>query len=113
MSDVRLKSEVWIKAQLRVCDVQCLPAVIARRGDADAGQVLIKVIKSRDACELLASRFDDQGRKAWMIVMHGGEGDCDAYIQRETNVDPDLWVLEIEDPQNVYRPDGEKPKNYH
>jgi len=37
MSEPRLKSEIWVKAQLRLCDVTFLPCVVARRGDADAG----------------------------------------------------------------------------
>lgn len=43
MSEPRLKSEIWVKAQLRLCDIAFLPCVVARRGDADAGQVLVKV----------------------------------------------------------------------
>lgn len=110
MSDARLKSEIWVKAQLRLCDVNLMPAVIARRGDADAGQVLVKVIRSRADCDLLAQRFDDDGKRVWTVVAGGTEGDCDAYIAREADVDPDLWVLEIEDPQDRYRPDGEEPR---
>lgn len=109
MSEVRLKSGIWVKAQLRLCDQNFMPAVVARRGDADAGQVLVKVIQSRTDCELLARRFDADGRRVWMVVALGGEGECDAYIARESNIDPDLWVLEIEDMQRRYLPDGEAP----
>jgi hypothetical protein len=112
MSEPRLKSELWIKAQLRLCDLNCMPAVIARRGDADAGQILIKVMKSHTNGELLARRFDAQGRRAWMILVQGTESDCDAYIAREADTDPDLWVLEIEDRRGMYKPDGEEPAKF-
>ena len=112
MSEARLKSELWIKAQLRLCDLNCMPAVIARRGDADAGQILLKVMKSRVSGEVLARRFDAQGRRAWMILVQGSESDCDAYIAREADVDPDLWVLEIEDARGLYQPDGEEPAKF-
>ncbi|MCR4377600.1 MAG: DUF1491 family protein [Rhodospirillales bacterium] len=112
MSEPRLKSELWIKAQLRLCDLNCMPAVIARRGDVDAGQILIKVMKSRISCDLLARRFDAQGRRAWMILVQGAESDCDAYVAREADIDPDLWVLEIEDPRGLYKPDGEEPAKF-
>ena len=112
MAAPRLKSEIWIKAQLRLCDQAFMPAVIARRGDPDAGQVLIKrlgVGGDMRACELVARRFTAEGERAWMVVVHGDERDCDAYIAREADIDPDLWVLEIEDPKDAYRPDGQVP----
>ena len=42
MTEPRLKTDLWIRAQIRLCDTQLIPAVIARRGDSDAGQVMIK-----------------------------------------------------------------------
>ena len=109
MSEPRLKSEIWIKAQLRLCDVTCLPCVVARRGDADAGQVLVKVNRLDQGCELLARRYSDAGTRAWTVVAGPDEVGCDAYIEREANMDPDLWVLDIEDPQGTYLPDGQTP----
>lgn len=109
MSEARLKSGIWVQAQLRLCDQGCMPAVISRRGDADAGQVLVKVLKSRTLCELLARRFDDDGRRVWTVVINASESDCDAYVAREADIDPDLWVLEVEDPQGRYLPDGIEP----
>ena len=109
MSDARLKSGIWVQAQLRLCDQNCMPAVISKRGDADAGQVLVKVLASRTACELLARRFNDDGARVWSAVVSGSESECDAYIEREADIDPDLWVLEVEDPKGQYLPDGEVP----
>ena len=110
MSEPRLKSEIWVKAQLRLCDLAFLPCVVARRGDADAGQVLVKVNRLDRGCELLARRYTDDGGRAWTVVAQGeDEAACDAYIAREADMDPDLWVLDIEDPQGKYRPDGEDP----
>ncbi|MBF0247300.1 MAG: DUF1491 family protein [Alphaproteobacteria bacterium] len=113
MEEPRLKTEFWVKAQLRICDLALLPAVVARRGDADAGQVLVKVNRMGAGCELLARRMDALGRRVWMAVAGGGGPDaeslCDSYVLREADIDPDLWVLEIEDPKGQYRPDGQTP----
>jgi len=109
MSEPRLKSGIWIKAQLRLCDLALLPCVVAKRGDADAGQVLIKVNRFGRGCELLAQRYTDDGGRAWTVIADGNEAACDAYISRESNVDCDLWVLDIEDPGGTYKPDGQEP----
>lgn len=109
MSEPRLKSEIWVKAQLRLCDLTCLACVVARRGDADAGQVLVKVNRLGQGCELLARRYSEADMRAWTVVAGPDEAACDAYIEREANMDPDLWVLDIEDPQGTYLPDGQIP----
>ena len=113
MSEPRLKTDVWIKAQVRLCDRACLSAMVVRRGDADAGQVLIKRNRLGRGCELLARRFTVDGARVWMVVAGGDDVDaecaCDAYIVREADIDPDLWVLEIEDPGGAYQPDGQEP----
>lgn len=109
MSEPRLKSEIWVKAQLRLCDLTFLPCVVARRGDADAGQVLIKLNRLSLGCELLARRYTDEGARAWTVVAGEDEAACDAYIEREADMDPDLWVLDIEDPHGKYLPDGQTP----
>ena len=113
MTELRLKTEIWIKAQLRLCDQAFLPAVIVRRGDADAGQVLIKHNRLGRGCRLLARRFNLEGERIWTIVAGGAdlhaERDCDAYIEHELDIDPDLWVMEVEDTEGVYQPDGQEP----
>jgi hypothetical protein len=109
MSEPRLKSGIWVKAQLRLCDQASLPCVVARRGDADAGQVLIKHNRLENGCELLGRRFSAQGDQVWMVVAGDDERACDDYIARESNIDSDLWVLEIEDVGDVYKPDGQVP----
>ena len=109
MSEPRLKTEFWVKAQLRICDQALLSCVVARRGDADAGQVLLKMDRRDGLWELLARRFDGTGERVWAVVASGVENDVDAYVEREADVDPDLWVLEIDDPKRAYLPDGQQP----
>jgi len=113
MTQMRLKTEFWVKAQLRLCDQSFLPAVVVRRGDRDAGQVLIKLNRLGRGCELLGRRFTAEGERAWMVVAGGDGADaeqaCDGYIARELDIDMDLWVIEIEDPQGTFQPDGQVP----
>lgn len=109
MSEPRLKSGFWVKAQLRLCDQSFLPCVVAKRGDEDAGQILIKINRLSKGCQLLAKRYSDDGGRAWTVVAGNDEKACDAYVFRESDRDADLWVLEIEDLNGTYKPDGQEP----
>lgn len=40
---MRLKSEIWVKAYIRRCAGEGVPAVVVRRGDEDAGVIFLKV----------------------------------------------------------------------
>ena len=38
-----LNTGLWVSAQVRICDRAFIPATIVRRGDPDAGTVLLKL----------------------------------------------------------------------
>jgi hypothetical protein len=35
------------------------------------------------------------------------EAEADAYVARQGEFDPDIWVLEVQDPQGAYEIDGD------
>ncbi|PPR12215.1 MAG: hypothetical protein CFH41_00249 [Alphaproteobacteria bacterium MarineAlpha11_Bin1] len=109
MSEPRLKTDIWIRAQIRLCDINFIPAVVTRRGDSDAGQVLINLNRLNGTFELFARTSTLDGTPAWRSVTGGNPMDEKAaltFIEREANVDPDIWVLEIEDRDRKYQLDG-------
>jgi hypothetical protein len=95
-----LKTEVWVKALIRRCGIQAVPAMVVRRGDDSAGVVMVKVnTLNGEACVYTPARQGD-GSRIW--IEGGGPGfkpetEVDAYIARQLNFDPDIWVIEIED----------------
>lgn len=105
----RLKTRLWIQAQIRLCDIESIPAVVVHRGDADAGAVLLKINRLGDGCEVLTRFRGLDGEAGWMRgtgpdpVM---EQEADDYVRRQLDRDRDVWVLEIEDPNGRYRLDG-------
>ena len=109
MFEPSLKSGLWIKAQLRLCDLKLLSAYVAVRGDPDAGAILIKLNLLDGTAKVFTQVSGINGQRSWM---HGtgvhavAEVEADAYISRQVNCDPDLWVLEIEDPRGDYKFDA-------
>ena len=109
MTEPRLKTDFWIRTQIRLCDIFFIPAVVARRGDSDAGQVMIKRNLLNGTFEVFARTTDLDGDRAWRLATGPDPVDgaaADAVIAREANFDPDLWVLEIEDRDGKYELDA-------
>ena len=78
-------------------------ATVARRGDSDAGAVLVKVATMNGRAKLYAPAQDGEGERIWLNLSNGSLGDeeaaIDAYARKRGDTDPDLWVIEIEDRQ--------------
>jgi hypothetical protein len=76
-------------------------ATVVRKGDARAGAVLVKVLDRRQgSARLYAEALQADGERVWMRpASAAAETDLDQYIERAARVDPDLWVVEIEDNQ--------------
>ena len=102
MSEARLKAKLWVHAVIRQCGVLAIPAMVVRKGDEDAGAVLVKLNRGAAGCEVFTQVRDGTGEAAWLRATGPDpveEAKADAYISRQRDRDCDLWVLEIEDRQ--------------
>lgn len=109
MREPALKAGIWINAQVRLCNQSHMPAMVRRRGDNNAGSILIIIDRLDGTSYVLSQIRDADGLRNWLKVT-GAEPvpyiESEAYIQRRTRTDPDIWVLEIEDRDNIYTPDA-------
>ncbi|OFX05013.1 MAG: hypothetical protein A3E78_00735 [Alphaproteobacteria bacterium RIFCSPHIGHO2_12_FULL_63_12] len=99
MSEPRLKSEFRVAAQLRRAHAAGAFAVVARRGDPDAGSIAVKVYLGRRLARLYVQARDHDGNPIWREPFEGAadEDKIDAYLDKERRFDSDLWIIEIED----------------
>lgn len=84
-------------------------ATVARKGDAEAGAVILKVNRFGAGCEVFSGVSAPDGSPAWLRASGPkpiSEKDADAYLARQAKYDPDVWVLEIEDPKAQFTLDG-------
>lgn len=96
----KLASEFWVKAYIKRLSLVNVPAFVVAHGDDTSGIVLIKVNRLNGQARLMQKRFDfQQDGYIWSELTAGDEGEVDASIQKQCGMDPDLWVIEIEDPE--------------
>ena len=97
-----LSTDLWAGALIRRAELGGAFATVVRKGDARAGTVLVKVIDRRaGVARLYAEAFGGRdGERVWMqpVASHE-EAELDAYVERQARIDPDLWLIEIEDTQ--------------
>ena len=104
---MRLKTGIWVAAYLRRCQVEGAAAVLRRRGAEEAGAIFIKVSRLDGTADLYGpapqSAFDEarpseRAFSASLAVLPAPEADIEAYLARQFRFDPDLWIVEVEDP---------------
>ena len=94
-----LSTDVWVGALIRRAEAGGAFAMVLRKGDPRAGAVLVKVLSRREGVvRLYASAVRGEGDTVWMQPLNqGSDTDIEAYVERSRRIDPDLWVIEIED----------------
>ncbi|MGE0232829.1 MAG: DUF1491 family protein [Flavobacteriaceae bacterium] len=99
---MRLKSAVWVAAYLRRCQHEGAFALVERRGAEEAGAIFIKVVADREDVGVLGpapqTEADETGLRRFVAIRTGiVESEADAYLARQRNFDPDLWIVAVED----------------
>jgi hypothetical protein len=100
MSQPRIKAGVWVSMALRMGNADGRYGSIIRKGDPDAGGVLVVLRRDKQVSVLSQMRSAD-GELAWMRATGADPVDdatADAYIARQVKFDPDVWVVEFEAP---------------
>jgi hypothetical protein len=94
-----LSTDVWVAALIRRAELGGAFATVARKGDPRGGAVLVKTLDRKSgSARLYAEATGADGARLWMRPAKAEqESELDAYVERALRIDPDLWVVEIED----------------
>ncbi len=97
---IRLTASFWVQAYLARLRLAAIPAFVVAHGDDTAGAVLVK-LNTLDGDAVAFHRSFDlaSGERKWLELTRASEPEVDAAIARQRRVDPDLWVIEVEDRQ--------------
>jgi len=97
-----LKAELSAKALIRRAQAGGAMAMVARKGDPDAGLVYVKVSLLDGRARLFAPTRGADGERAYREASKGTaepDHEIEAKLAREAEFDPDIWVIEVEDRQ--------------
>lgn len=94
-----LSTDIWVGALIRRAEQGGAFAMVLRKGDPRAGAVLVRAVdRGAGTVRLYAEAFRGEGERVWMQpAPDRDEAGLEAYVERAVRVDPDLWVVEIED----------------
>lgn len=95
----KLKTGFWVAAYIKRLQGNEIPVFVTKRGDPDAGAVLVKSNSLDGNAKLFHRSFDLGGVQSWMVLAEGADQLIEETIQRQQGFDPDIWVLEVEDKQ--------------
>lgn len=100
--DASLHTGLMVEATLRPLNDRGVFYYITNKGNHASGVILLKLSDTKGKCKLLIQQRDLEGNMGWMHALKEEvleEGQADAYIQRSIQRDPDIWAIEIEDPE--------------
>jgi len=96
----RLSTDFWVAAYLARLEAIGVPAHLVAKGDATAGAVIVKVATMDGQASAFARETGPDGRRIWAtLAAEGPEAEVDERLKRQLSFDPDLWIIEVEDPK--------------
>jgi hypothetical protein len=92
-------TDLLVSAQTRIAAEHGIPIVVRHRGDSSTGVIVLKInLLDGTARVLTQVRIDDE--LAWNSASPNDcmkDEDAERYLDQQIDIDPDAWVVEIED----------------
>jgi hypothetical protein len=102
---MRLKSNIWVAAYLRRCQVNGVFGAVRRRGAEEAGAVFVKIALLDGNASLFTpapqTAYDDSHPVERVFSSSFAQPVSEQIVEerlaKEIRFDPDVWIIEIED----------------
>ena len=102
---MRLKSNIWVAAYLRRCQVNGVFGAVRRRGAEESGAVFVKVALLDGSAMLFTpapqTAYDNSRPVERVFTPLSAapvpEATVEERLAKEIRFDPDVWIVEIED----------------
>lgn len=101
---MRVTSALWVSAFLRRCMANGLVAVVERKGNVEAGAIFVVVDRLNGTVDLYGpapqTAFEDDqptDRLFQRVLALRPHAELTSKLTRETQFDPDLWVVTVEE----------------
>lgn len=102
---MRLRTDIWVAAYIRRCEIEGAFAVLRKRGAPEAGTVFVKIDRLNGTVGLFGpapqSLLGDEVYERLFVPLDLGPAadtaTAEKRLRREMAFDPDLWIVEVED----------------
>ena len=95
---IRLKSAIYVQALIRRCEAAGAAAYLVRRGAEEAGAVFLKLNRLDGTCTVLSpARRGEEFIWTRPLGESSDETRARDYFAKQMRIDPDIWIVEIED----------------
>ena len=97
--EARLQSSVMVGALKRLAESQGGFAAVLRRGDSQAGAIVVMLAEKGVKLRILERSLQSDGRYAWQDVGKQAvenEEQTERFLERRRKFDPDLWIIELD-----------------
>ncbi|MDD4616585.1 MAG: DUF1491 family protein [Alphaproteobacteria bacterium] len=97
--DNRPSTDLYVSAHARIAEREGVPMTVVHKGDPSSGTIVLKInLLNGTARVLIEVRKGD--KRAWMPALASDPATdhvAEEYLSRQVEIDPDVWVVEIED----------------
>lgn len=93
-----LKTSIWVAAKQRELNAEGPVLIAIRKGDADAGTILLRV-ETQDGEHVFTQGRTLDGEPCWHPVLSGRAVppfEAAEYCDKRLRSDPDLWILSLD-----------------